>query len=292
MESPHPDKRKPKLLSPVLQDRQIDRITLGWIAVALLAFLIVDVLTRIYEFQRANQTVPLERILLLEVTGVGAYLGMAWFIGRLVALVPPDQARWTIFLPFHVAGSLGTALGAVCIFVGARKVISAHFLNETYIFDAYPLGGFFYEYRKFALYYAAALVLFALRRQLSYREVEAEAATDEARASHRITVKDNSRTLLIDATEVLWMKSASNYVDIGSKARTLLVRSTLRDLGDQLTAAGIPALRVHRSYIVNGHHILSCHPDGEGGLCILLSEGTKIPCSRRYRGNVERYLSS
>ena len=189
---------QPGSVSPMLQDRRIDRTTTIWIVLALLAFLIVDVQTRIYEFQRNGAVVPMDRILLHEVTGIGAYLALVWFIGRLAAWMPPGQSRWDRFLLFHFAGSVGTALAVIGIFVGIRKVLSPVLLGESYVFDADPLGGFLYEYRKFALFYVACVTLFALRRQLAYRSEELEAARADASRSHRITLKDGSRTIRVE----------------------------------------------------------------------------------------------
>lgn len=282
---------QPGSVSPMLQDRRIDRTTTLWIALALLAFLIVDVQTRIYEFQRNGAAVPMDRILMHEVTGIGAYLALVWLIGRLAAWMPPGQSRWDRFLLFHFAGSVGTALAVIGIFVGIRKVLSPVLLGEPYVFDADPLGGFLYEYRKFALFYVACVTLFALRRQLAYRSEELEAARADASRSHRITLKDGSRTIRVEADAVVWMKAASNYVDIAVGDRTILVRGTLQELAEQLTAAGVPAMRVHRSYVVNGRHIAGCRPDGEGGLSITMTDETEIPASRSRRDAVERYLA-
>ncbi|MBR0552452.1 LytR/AlgR family response regulator transcription factor [Stakelama marina] len=282
---------QPAQYSPMVQDRRIDRSTRVWIATALLAFLIVDVQTRIYEFQRNGAEVPLDRILLHELSGIGAYLVMVPVIGWLAARVPPGQMRWHRFLPFHFACSLGTALIAIVIFVGVRKVLSPVMLGEAYVFDPQPIRGFLYEYRKFALFYAAAVTLFALRRQLAYRSDELQAAKTEALRSHRITLKDGNRTIRVKADDVIWMKAASNYVDIAVGDRTILVRGTLQELAEQLLAADVPALRVHRSYVVNGRHIIGCRPDGEGGLSIAMSDDTEIPASRNRRDAVERHLA-
>lgn len=291
MESAQGKTHQPAQLSPMLQDRRIDRSTRIWIAIAMLAFLVVDVQSRVYEFQRSGVTPPLDSILFYQVSGIVAYLAMVWIIGWLAAWMPPGQIRWSRVLPFHFAGSVGTALVAIAIFVAARKLLSPVVLGEPYFFDEHPLSGLLYEYRRFALFYAACVTLFALRRQLAYRSEELQSAKAYAEQSHRITLKDGNRTVRVEAHKVVWMKAASNYVDIAVSGRTILIRGTLQELAEQLEAAGEPALRVHRSYVVNGRHITSSRPDGEGGLSLALSDETEVPVSRGRRHAVEGYLA-
>lgn len=82
-----------------------------------------------------------------------------------------------------------------------------------------------------------------------------------------------------------------DYVEVGTAAKTHLVRMTLAQLEASLAAAGAPHIRVHRSYIVNPDEVREIAPTGEGGVVIALNSGAEIPGSRRYRENVERAMA-
>ena len=43
-------------------------------------------------------------------------------------------------------------------------------------------------------------------------------------------------------------------------------------------------VRVHRSYIVNLEFLTQIEPLESGDARLLLKDGTRVPCSRRYRG--------
>jgi DNA-binding LytR/AlgR family response regulator len=45
-------------------------------------------------------------------------------------------------------------------------------------------------------------------------------------------------------------------------------------------------LRVHRRYIVNLEHLLEIEPLDTGDARLLMSNGSRIPCSRRYRASL------
>ena len=47
--------------------------------------------------------------------------------------------------------------------------------------------------------------------------------------------------------------------------------------------AGVDAVRTHRSFLVNRAAITETVPTGEGDVRILLSDGSEVPGSRRYR---------
>lgn len=65
-----------------------------------------------------------------------------------------------------------------------------------------------------------------------------------------------------------------------------LPRITLSELEQRLQDAGIDAVRVHKSYIVNRRMIADVSPSGEGDIRIRLIDGSEIKGSRRYRSRL------
>jgi len=72
-------------------------------------------------------------------------------------------------------------------------------------------------------------------------------------------------------------------VELNAGAETHLARTTLSAIEDQLTGAGVRAVRVHRSWVINAGQIGKIEPTGEGDVKIELKDGTVVPGSRRYR---------
>ena len=119
------------------------------------------------------------------------------------------------------------------------------------------------------------------------RQLEAEVARAEARQTHRLTLKCGGRTLRIAADEFRAAQAAGNYVEIRLAGGEHLARSTLTELERQLSEAGIDAVRVHRSWLVNRDAIREIAPTGEGDVAITLDTGAKVPGSRRYRDRLD-----
>lgn len=59
------------------------------------------------------------------------------------------------------------------------------------------------------------------------------------------------------------------------------LRSTMTAIQDRLDP--LRFIRVHRSYIVNLDFLVQIEPTDAGDAHLLLKNGTRIPCSRRYR---------
>jgi DNA-binding LytR/AlgR family response regulator len=85
---------------------------------------------------------------------------------------------------------------------------------------------------------------------------------------------------------VEWAKAADNYVEVKANGVTHLARMTLAALETQLRLAGIDAVRVHRSYVVNRAWISEIIPSGDGDFRIRMSDGSELRGSRRYRENL------
>lgn len=269
-------------------DLDADRKTFAWVAAFLVAGLVVDILSSATEISRENSAFPIEKIIIYEATGFGVFLALfpliAWFASR----ATPGQHNWRFVIPFHLGASVVVSLLHVAIMVAIRKLIFLAVYPEPYIFTDNFLRDFIYEYRKGVLAYAVVLFCIVFGRQLFQQCRELNAACEDAVQTKRITLKCGGRSIWIEASDVSWVKSASNYAEVTANGKTYLARATLSSIERQLTDAGAPAARVHRSYVANTDHIKEIRPTGEGDVKIEMRDGAVIPGSRRYRDRLPR----
>jgi two-component system LytT family response regulator len=124
---------------------------------------------------------------------------------------------------------------------------------------------------------------------LRHRQREAYGAAlrdyvDAAATPHveHLNVRSVGRIERIRVSDVLWVESAANYVELHLAARTVLHRITLNRL-EALLAPG-EFLRVHRSAIVRRDQIASLETTGEGTYRLALHCGAAVAVSERYLG--------
>ena len=86
---------------------------------------------------------------------------------------------------------------------------------------------------------------------------------------------------LVPARDIEWLEAAENYVNLHVRGRVYPLRSTMAAIQDRLDPQRF--VRVHRSYIVNLGFLAQIEPLDTGDARLLLKDGTRIPCSRRYR---------
>jgi two-component system LytT family response regulator len=102
-----------------------------------------------------------------------------------------------------------------------------------------------------------------------------------ARSPFRITVAGGGRNIRLCADDIVWMAAEDNYVRICCRKETLLVRSTLNKLERDFKRDIL--LRVHRSWIVNVNRVKEIRQSSNYQYALVLSDGTAIMSSRRYK---------
>ena len=269
--------------NPLQDDRAADRLTFIWLAVFLTAALCVDVLSRATELGRDDGGEGIGKYLIYETTGYYVMLALFPIVALTASRATPGQRSWRFVVPFHLIASMIVSLLHVGIFVALRKVIFWLVYSGPYIFTNNVLRDLVYEYRKDLLTYSLFLFFIIFGRQLAQQRRELAAAREDARATKRLTLKCGGRNAFVEASDIRWVKSASNYVEVATPDKTHLARSTLAAIERQLADAGAQAIRVHRSYVINAEHIREITPTGEGDVKIEMSDGAIIPGSRRYR---------
>jgi DNA-binding LytR/AlgR family response regulator len=86
---------------------------------------------------------------------------------------------------------------------------------------------------------------------------------------------------LVPARDIEWLEAAENYVNLHVRGRVYPLRSTMTAIQERLDPQRF--VRVHRSYIVNLDFLVQIEPTDAGDAQLHLKDGTKVPCSRRYR---------
>lgn len=275
--------RPPNLATPRSDDHSADRLTFAWVALFMTAALAVDLLSDMSNIERGASTIPAGKYFIYETTGYFVILALypliAWFASR----ATPGQHDWRYVVPVHVAGSVIVSLLHVGAFVTIRKLVFLATYSYPYIFTDNLVQSLIYEYRKDALTYSLFLFFIIFGRQLAQQRRELAAAREDAQKTHRLTLKCGGRNIFVAAEEVLWVKSASNYVEVIANGEAHLARATLGTIEKQLADAGASPVRIHRSYVINIDHIRKIEPTGEGDVKIEMSDGAILPGSRRYR---------
>ncbi len=128
--------------------------------------------------------------------------------------------------------------------------------------------------------------MLTLLRGIEEHRREAAAARLDARETGRLTLKSGGRTILLDAKSVEWAQAAANYVEIRAGGRTHLARTSLSALEEQMAAAGIDAVRIHRSFLVNRARVTEIAPSPDGDFRVRTADGSELRGSRRYRANL------
>ncbi len=105
-----------------------------------------------------------------------------------------------------------------------------------------------------------------------------------AGASSRILVKDRDRARFVSVDEIRWIRGAGNYVEIHAARGTHLLRETLDGIQQRLDPRRF--LRVHRSYVVNIDHVREIEPLSHGDHLLVLTDGSEVRLSRRYRSEL------
>jgi DNA-binding LytR/AlgR family response regulator len=130
--------------------------------------------------------------------------------------------------------------------------------------------------------YLYRLILLRLQGEasvLSTPETEPTPAAKER--PDRFLVRKLDAEFLIEARDIEWLEAAENYVNLHVRGRVYPLRSTMAAILERLD----PQLfvRVHRSFIVNLAFLEKIEPVESGDAKLLLKNGNRIPCSRRYR---------
>lgn len=97
-----------------------------------------------------------------------------------------------------------------------------------------------------------------------------------------VLIYANKTTHKVKVAEIFYIKSELDYVNVYTNSETIMVLESLTSWEERLKAYGF--LRIHRSYVVNGHLVRKIHPNKvEIG-------SNSIPIGPTYKDTVEQTL--
>ena len=255
--------------------------------------------SEIMEAQRNNASLPFEiwEPFVWEYSSAISTLVLLPFIFMLLRNIPFNwQAiRYSLF-QYFVAASVFSLLH-VGIMVGLRK-LSYFIVQRSYDFG--NLGfELFYEYRK-DLWSFIFLIIFLQGYRFILARLQGEAnpvaqSEDESEGStvnkniDRLLIKKLGKEFIINITDVEWLESAGNYVNLHIDGRIYPTRSTLTKLSEQIVDKGF--CRIHRSHVINLNFVESITPLSSGDSEVKLTTGKNLNLSRRYKDSFKARLT-
>jgi len=109
------------------------------------------------------------------------------------------------------------------------------------------------------------------------------------RFATRIVFKSRGRIIFLPVTDIRWISAEENYVRIRTHTETHLLRETMVRLQEKLDPEMF--LRVHRSSIVNLHHVKEVRTEADGEYAVVLLSGEKLAMSRSYRSRITELIT-
>ena len=94
-------------------------------------------------------------------------------------------------------------------------------------------------------------------------------------------VRKLGKEFLVAANDIEVLQASGNYVNLRVRGREYPLRSTMAAIEPRLDPARF--VRVHRSYMVNLDHVAEIEPLDTGDARLTMHDGSRVPCSRRYR---------
>ena len=216
----------------------------------------------------------------------------------LLALVPAVTAferrvplQWGVLrrnLPRHFLAAMVFSVVHVLAMVWLRKAVY-RYMGSFYDFGSWPRE-LVYEFLKDARTYAGILFTLYLYRLLLLRlqgearlldEPDEGPAVEPVERPERFLVRKLGKEFLVAANDIEWLQASANYVNLHVRGRDYPLRITMAAIEPRLDPARFA--RVHRSYMVNLDCVTEIEPLESGDARLLMRDGNRIPCSRRYR---------
>ena len=104
----------------------------------------------------------------------------------------------------------------------------------------------------------------------------------------RIPIKSNGKVTFVNLSEIDWVGSADNYVELHVGSHSHLLRETMTSLESRLDPQRF--VRISRAAIVAIAQIREVQPLFNGDFVVLLKNGAQVNGSRRYRAALDVLL--
>lgn len=262
------------------------RVAYAIIAVSMVLIGTVNVLSVIDERSWMGRPIDWWEPAVWEGSSGLVLLALAWIPGRAVHAFPPYGPKGLRHLATHVALTIGFSLLHVALMIVLRHGAYA-LAGETYAFGS-GWDPWLYEYRKDIISYGLYAGIFWITARVIGARVPAQAAPHPLAAPDEagIVIDEGQRVLRVAPPDVLAARSSGNYVEYWlADGRRPLMRATLAGAEEALAPKGF--VRTHRSWLVNARHVAAIEAEGSGDYGLTLTDGSRIPLSRRYRPALE-----
>ncbi|WP_019026549.1 LytR/AlgR family response regulator transcription factor [Colwellia piezophila] len=224
-------------------------------------------------------------------------LSVILLIPLVVLLLKAVPLTWQLVkknIIWHIIGSIVFSLLHTFLMVLFRKVVYFS-QNLHYEYGELPIE-LFYEYRKDVwTYFFFITIIYSFRFVTSRLIGEAQPLLDGEGSNlkppqlERLLVKKLGKEFIIKISDIEWLESSGNYVNLHIKNRIYPTRSTLGNFIDLISAQGF--CRIHRSYGVNLSAVESITSLPSGDYEVKLKNEKVLNLSRRYRDAFKANLS-
>ena len=191
-----------------------------------------------------------------------------------IARARPDVVFLDVQMPkmdgFEVAAALSPPLPEI-VFVTA---------HDQFALKAFEIHAFDYLLKPYDEDRLAKVLDRLRARRQSPDLVERLQRLLDSRYADRVMVNENGRAFFVPLSEIDWLEGARNYVNLHSRSKTHMIRSTLDALSKKLDPTAF--VRVNRSTIVRLDSIHELQPWFHGEYKIVMKDGATITWSRRY----------
>lgn len=104
-----------------------------------------------------------------------------------------------------------------------------------------------------------------------------------------VAVKSGRQYVVVRATDIDWIEADGNYARLHTGRTQRVIAKSLAAL-EQDVLDPTRFVRVHRSAIVNVEKIAAVEPHAHGEQTVVLHDGARVECSRRYRHLLEQRM--
>lgn len=276
----------PVLLERYLRHRRAWEVTF-WLVWALLN-IVANSIVAIMDVERRSLAFPWWEPVTWEFSSTVILLALVPAQLAFERCFPFQPGTWRRAVPAHLLATVVYSLLHVFGMVSLRHLIY-EIAGAHYSFGDWPRE-LAYEYLKDVRTYAFILGVVYLYRLLLLRlrgearllvAPDAGPPVEAVDRPARFLVRKLRAEFLVPASDIEWLEAAENYVNLHVRGHVYPLRSTMTAIEDRLDP--LRFVRVHRSYIVNLDFLERIEPLDTGDARLLLKDGTRIPCSRRYR---------
>lgn len=251
-----------------------------WLVLAALLFMAVqavaNVESTVTDFHRAGIDQPRWHVWTWELSSLAMWIALSPAIWWIVARARPPRTGLPLAIGAHAAATVPLSAVHILGMIVLRQIVYG-LVGETYTFDT-PVALFVYEYRKDAATYLLIAGALAFSQWVLARPDPVAEGPNAV-----LLVADGNVTHRVPVDAIDWAAAAGNYVELMWSGRTLLHRSTLAALAEQL---GPGFARIHRGRIVRRAAVRSIETDKSGDFTVTLAGGETLRGSRRYRAEL------